>query len=141
MPHFDPAAYAVGVAFWLFIGAVAVAGIVADYKRRRLPLDLLRAMVEKGQPLDPALVAKLMPMGGLEGRINPVYLKLGGIITIAAGVGVAVMSYFISRIAPVALYPILGSGIVVICIGVGLIIGSKVVADAQERETLHKPQP
>lgn len=27
--------YLVGAAFWIFIGAVAVAGMVTDYKRRR----------------------------------------------------------------------------------------------------------
>jgi len=42
-------AYLLGVAFWVFVGVVAVAGIIADHKKRRLGVDLLRAMIEKGQ--------------------------------------------------------------------------------------------
>jgi len=42
-------AYTVGVAFWMFIGAVAIAGIITDYQKRRLNVELLRAIVEKGQ--------------------------------------------------------------------------------------------
>jgi hypothetical protein len=47
--------YLVGVAFWIFIGAVAVAGIVTDYKRRRGSVDVIRMAIEKGQQLDPSL--------------------------------------------------------------------------------------
>ena len=44
------------------------------------------------------------------------------------------MSFFIARLAPVALYPIMAGGIVTICVGIGLLIGAKVVADAREAE-------
>lgn len=134
-------AYLVGVAFWMFIGAVAIAGIVFDYQKRRLNVDLLRTLIEKGQSIDPAVLAKLMSPETLDERVDPTQLKLGGIITTAAGVGLMFMAYFISRIAPVALYPILGSGIITICVGVGLIIGSKVLADARERERTTKSAP
>jgi hypothetical protein len=61
-------------------------------------------------------------------------IKLGGIITIAAGIGICLLSFFVSRVAPVALYPILGGGVLVICVGVGLLIGAKVLAEARARE-------
>jgi len=94
--------YLVGVAFWVFIGAVAVAGIVTDYKRRRGGVEVLRMAIEKGQQLDPALIEKLTSNAQNAERIEPVHVKLGGIITLAAGVGVCLLSLFISRIAPVA---------------------------------------
>src|SRR5258708_37842863 len=120
---------------------VAVAGIIADYQKRRLNVDLLRALIEKGQALDPAVVAKLISPAELDDRANPIYIKLGGIITTAAGVGVFAMSFFIARIAPVALYPIMAGGVVTICLGVGLLIGAKVLADARERERKAKSAP
>lgn len=51
------------------------------------------------------------------------------------------MSFFIARIAPVALFPIMAGGVVTFCIGIGLLVGAKVVADARERELLGKSAP
>lgn len=126
--------YLVGVAFWMFIGAAAVAGIVADYKRRRGGIDVLRMAIEKGQQLDPALIDKLTCYERRGERIDPVDIKLGGIITLAAGVGIVLLAFFVSRVAPIAFYPIVGGGVVVICVGVGLLIGAKALAEARERE-------
>jgi hypothetical protein len=130
--------YLLGVAFWIFIGAICVAGIIADYQKRRLNIDLLRSLVEKGQALDPAVVTKLISPDALEQRTDPTDLKLGGIIVTAAGIGVFLMSFFIARIAPVALFPIMAGGIVTICVGIGLLIGAKVVANARAQERLGK---
>jgi len=126
--------YLVGVAFWLFIGACAVAGIVADYKRRRLGVEVLRSAIEKGQQLDPALVDKLTSSQRSEQEIEPVHVKLGGIITIAAGIGVCPLAYFVSNVAPKAFFPILGVGVLAICIGFGLLVGAFVLTQARERE-------
>jgi hypothetical protein len=139
MGNFTFGSYLIGVAFWLFIGMVAVAGIIADYQKRRLNVDLLRTLIEKGQTLDPAVVAKLISPAELDDRANPVYVKLAGIITIAAGVGVFAMSFFIARIAPVALYPIIAGAIVTLCVGAGLLVGAKVLANARERERKSAP--
>lgn len=133
--------YLLGVAFWMFIGAICVAGIIADYQKRRLNVDLLRSLVEKGQALDPAIVTKLISPDALDERTDPTDLKLGGIIVTAAGIGVFLMSFFIARLAPVALFPIMAGGIVTICIGIGLLIGAKVVANARAQERLGKSAP
>jgi hypothetical protein len=133
--------YLLGVAFWMFIGAICVAGIIADYQKQRMNVDLLRSLVEKGQALDPAVVTKLISPDAFDKRVDPTDLKLGGIIVTAAGVGVFLMSFFIARVALVALYPIMAGGIVTICVGIGLLIGAKVVADARARERLGKSAP
>ena len=130
--------YLLGVAFWMFIGAICVAGIIADYQKRRLNVDLLRSLVEKGQALDPAVVTRLISPDALDERTDPTDLKLGGIIVTAAGIGVFLMSFFIARLAPVALFPIMAGGIVTICVGIGLLIGAKVVANARAQERLGK---
>jgi hypothetical protein len=133
--------YLVGAAFWIFIGAVAIAGMVTDYKRRRGGLDVLRLAIEKGQQLDPALVEKLTSNEHRGERIDPVDIKLGGIVTIAAGVGICLLSFFVSRVAPVALYPILGAGVFVICVGVGLLIGAAALAEARARDQSRNAAP
>lgn len=133
--------YMLGVAFWMFIGAVAIAGMIADYQKRRMNVELLRTIIEKGQTLDPAVVTKLIAPDSADERVDPTDLKLGGIITTATGVGIFLMSLFISRLAPVALYPIMAGGTIVICIGIGLLFGAKVMADARERERLTKSAP
>jgi len=92
--------YLLGVAFWMFIGAICVAGIIADYQKRRLNVDLLRSLVEKGHALDPAVVTKLISPEARDERTDPTDLKLGGIIVTAAGVGVFLMSFFIARLTP-----------------------------------------
>jgi hypothetical protein len=134
--------FLVGVAFWIFVGAVAVAAIITDYKRRRGGVDVIRAAIEKGQQLDPALIEKLTTSeGSQDGRIEPLHVKLGGIITLSAGVGICLLSFFISRIAPIALYPILGGGVLVISIGVGLLIGARTLAEARAREPSRNSSP
>jgi hypothetical protein len=120
---------------------VAVAAIITDYQKRRLNVDLLRTLIEKGQALDPAVVTKLISPDAADRSVDPLYIKLGGIIVTAAGIGVFAMSFFIARIAPVALYPIMAGGIVTICVGIGLLIGAKVLVDARERERTAKSAP
>ncbi len=126
--------YLVGAAFWIFIGAAAVAAIITDYKRRRAGVDVLRMAVEKGLQLDPALIERLTSSGHHKGEeVEPVYVKLGGIICVASGVGISLLAFFVSQVRPIAFYPILGGGVVVICVGIGLIIGAKALAEARRR--------
>lgn len=117
----------VAIAFWVFVAVVAVAGIVADYKKRQLAVEPLRAAIERGQQLDPQLVERLMAPPAHDERMNPVHFKVGGIIVIAAGIGVAILAFFLAQIVPVALYPVLGGGIVALCVGVGLLIAARAV--------------
>jgi hypothetical protein len=133
--------YLAGAAFWIFIGAVCIAGIIADQLRRRGDNEVLRAAIEKGQTLDPALLERLTRSQRDDKPLDPHDLKLGGIITSAAGVGICLLSFFISQVAPVALYPILGGGCLVICIGVGLLIGARSLANARAHDSSRNTAP
>jgi hypothetical protein len=133
--------YLVGVAFWIFIGAVAVAGIVTDYKRRRGSVEVIRMAIEKGQQLDPALIEKLTSNQQRAERIDPLHMKLGGIITIASGIGICLLALFMTGISQRAFYPIFGAGLAAICVGIGLRIASKVLAEARERERSRNAAP
>ena len=50
----------VGIAFWVFLATVVVAEEMGKTKRRRADLDLVRAAMEKGQPLSPEVVREIL---------------------------------------------------------------------------------
>ncbi|HYK99708.1 MAG TPA: hypothetical protein VEU78_00825 [Steroidobacteraceae bacterium] len=124
MQHFGP--FSVAIAFWIFVTVAAVAGIVSDYKKRQLALEPLRLAIERGQQLDPALVERLMAPER-EAGVNPLYLRVGGIVTLSGGVGVVILAFLLNQVVPVSFYPVLGGGVVAICVGAGLIVAARAV--------------
>jgi len=124
--------FAVAIAFWAFVAIATVAGIVSDYKKRQLTLEPLRAAIEKGQQLDPSVVERLMAPEKSAG-INPLGLWVGGVIVISAGVGVGLLAFFLERVAPVAFWPVLGGGVVTLCVGTGLVVAARIVQKYKEK--------
>jgi Domain of unknown function (DUF6249) len=124
--------FAVAIAFWAFVAIATVAGIVAEYKKRQLALEPLRSAIEKGQQLDPAIVERLMAPAADSG-INPLGLMVGGVITTSVGVGVAILAFLLAHVAPVAFWPIIGGGVVVLCLGVGLLMAGRIVDHHKRR--------
>ena len=98
-------------------------------ERRKAALDLLRAAVERGQPLSPEVVDRLLERTEYKkpesAQINPRDLHIGGIITAACGVGIALLSAFVALVWPPYHWLVLGVGILGICIGVGLLLAAK----------------
>ena len=132
MEDFGP--FAVAIAFWVCVGACAVAGIVGDYKKRQYALEPIRTAVERGQPIDPAVVERLMAPEMRE-PLNPLWLKIGGIITCASGVGVVLLAFFIAQVAPSAFYPVTGGGVVALCVGAGLLLAARAAAQHLSRSS------
>jgi hypothetical protein len=79
---------AFGVGFWAFLAIASVAGIVADYRKRQLELEPLRAAIERGVQLDPAVIEKLLTREAKSHSVDPMDLNIGGIITATSGTGV-----------------------------------------------------
>jgi hypothetical protein len=123
----DIAVAAAAIGFWTFLATSAVAGIVADYKKRRLELEPLRVAIERGQQLDPAIIERLMAREPRASEPEPVYFRIGGIVTVAGGIGVGALSFILAGTAPKAFYPILGTAVVATCVGVGLLICARVI--------------
>ncbi len=48
------------IAFWLFLTIVSVAGLLFDYRKKRLTVETLRVAIERGEKVDPALLDKLL---------------------------------------------------------------------------------
>jgi hypothetical protein len=78
--------------------------------------------------LDPAIIEKLMGAEDRDKSTDPMDLKIAGIITIAVGAGVSVLSFFVRYLAPAAVYPTLGAGLAIACVGAGLDIASRAMA-------------
>jgi hypothetical protein len=125
--------FAVAIAFWTFVAIATVASIISDYKKRQLTLEPLRQAIEKGQQLDPAVVERLMAPTEDKG-IDPTSLRVGGIIVTATGVGAVIHAVFLAQVAPVALYPVMGGGLVVVCVGIGLVLAARAVERARSKE-------
>jgi len=113
----------IGVAFWIFVASVVVAGIWYSYARKRETQKTIRLAIEKGVQLDAALVDKLFTRESG----NPEDYYIGGLICLACGIGLPVLGYFIGQIEPAAFFPIAGAGVLVGLIGISLIICGKLI--------------
>jgi hypothetical protein len=118
--------------FWIFITIVSVAAIMYDYRKKRLVVDTVRQAMEHGAQIDPVLLDRLLShqkyTDAREQTLDPRLLKIGGIITIASGVGFLPLALFIRQIHAIAVYPIMGIGVLAMCVGVGLLISARVMA-------------
>ena len=124
----------IGVAFWIFVAVVAVAGIWYAYGRNRETQKTIRLAIEKGMKLDPAVIDKLVTRR--PGKPEDYYI--GGFICLAVGIGLPIMGYFIgqSAIEPeaqAAFGSLLGVGILVGLIGISLIACGKLVVGRREK--------
>jgi hypothetical protein len=115
----------VSVAFWVVMGAIAVSGTVQDYRKRKLALEPLRAAIEHGQQLSPEVIDRLLGRDEHPHEVDPKDLRIGGIITCASGIGVALLSGFVALVFPPFHWLVLGVGVLAICVGVGLLIAAK----------------
>lgn len=118
----------VAVAFWAFLAVSAVAGMRYDLERRKLAMDSLRAAIERGQTLEPGVVEQLLAQHrGPEGNglrdLEP-HLQIGGIITIAAGIGLLIAAFFVGLQFPPAKLPMFGASALAICVGLGLLLAA-----------------
>ncbi|HEY4214565.1 MAG TPA: hypothetical protein VGM84_24025 [Steroidobacteraceae bacterium] len=131
---FHSLAAALGVlGFWLFLGASAVTAIITDYRKKRLATETLRVAIERGQSIDPAIVAAMIDsQKSVDSSTDPRNLTVGGIICTSAGVGVAILSFFIARVSERAFYPIMGGGVVTICVGIGVLLAGRYLHNTQK---------
>ncbi len=123
--HPGPGITVVAIVFWIFIAAVSIAGMVQDYRKRQLALEPLRIAIEHGQQLTPEIITRLLGQEGRHEELDPRLLRIGGIITCAAGVGVALLALFVSLVFPPYHWLVLGAGTVAVCVGIGLMIAAR----------------
>ena len=117
------------LAFWGFIAAVVVAGIWYGIREREAQHETFRRIIESGQPVDQALMDKVL--GGE--KVLHRDLKIGGLIVLFTSPGLAVLGWFISFIAEKALMPLLGVAALTAFVGVGLLVASKAVEHSDRK--------
>ena len=104
--------------FWLFVLTISVVGTVLPYLKHRETQRTIRTAIEKGQPIDPALLTEAAPK---REENKPEALLLFGLVLIAAGLGLQLMSMFIGWAGNgEPIWPINGAGAIAIFIGIAL---------------------
>ena len=81
----------VGVAFWIFVAAVVVAGIWYAAARDKEKQKTIRLAIEKGVPLDAAAIESL----DRTKRIRAEDFFIGGWLTIVGGIALIVFGLFL----------------------------------------------
>ena len=111
--------------FWIFIGAVVVAGIWFDVRRRETEQETLRRVVESGQNIDTAMIDKLVKAGGEQSRTDR-DLTVAGLIVVFIAPGLAILGWFLAKLQPELMSVMLGVSLLMGFIGVGLLVAGRV---------------
>lgn len=109
--------------FWGFVAVVIVAGVLYGIREREMQHETLRRMLESGKPVEQAFMDGLL--GGDKNLDR--HLKAAGVIMLFAAPGLAVLGWFISRLSPPWLFPMLGVAALTAFIGIGLLVAANVV--------------
>ena len=117
-----PAAGLGAIGFWLFIAAIVVGGMWYSIREKETKQETIRRIIESGQPVDAALMDRIL---GSEKRLDR-ELMVAGLITLFAAVGLALLGWFVSLLAPPWLLPMLGVAALVAFVGIGLIVAAKI---------------
>jgi hypothetical protein len=84
------------VAYWIFIGAVVVAAIASRVLRQREVQKTIRAAIQSGQPLDPAVLDQLQagigPFG--MGQRTPQRRLASALVLTAVGPALWIIAFF-----------------------------------------------
>lgn len=115
------------LAFWGFVAVIIVAGIWYEVRRREAQHETLRRLIDSGQPLDPAIAARVLSMSGGGRRRLERDLMVYGLVVLFAAPGLLLLGVFVGWQYPPALLPIFGAAALVASIGIGLVVTARVV--------------
>ncbi len=128
------------LAFWGFVATIIVAGIWYDIRKRQAQHETLRRIIESGQPLDQALMDKLLSLsGGGGGERLDRDLRVAGLIVLFVAPGLALLGVFVGLESEEALLPLLGVAALVGCVSIGLLVASRVVGRSYREEDASAP--
>jgi hypothetical protein len=112
--------------FWLFIASVIAVGVWYDIRRREAQHETLRRIVESGQPIDEAVIDKVLALTS-GNRDLARDLKISGLIMVFIAPGLIVLGWLLSAAGEENLLLImLGVAALVAFIAAGLLIASRV---------------
>ena len=114
------------LAFWGFIAAVVVGGIWYAVREKEAQHETLRRMIDSGKELDAEAISRVFKENSRPERD----LKIGGIITLCAAPGLAVLGWFLGDVSEEACSALLGVAGLVAFVGVGLLVAARVAEKA-----------
>lgn len=101
----------------MFALLVAGLALTAAMRWRKQALDALRYAIDKGQPLDPAVVRTLVG----QSEFVPASLMFPGIMTTALSIGVGITGFLWDRPR------FYGASAILLCLGIGLLVSSRIL--------------
>lgn len=122
-----------GLIFWLGVFTWLGIKVWSRYRIEQERQLTLRAIAERGTPLDKEMMERLNPAWAASGSWKPTPegaargLAVAGIVFLFLGVGLFIGAQFIGRMEPDALLGMSAGGGIVSCLGLGLITSSWVV--------------
>ncbi len=113
----------IAIAFWVFVAVVVWAALWYAKSRNREKQKTIRLAIEKGVQLDAALIESI----DKDRPAKPEDYYIGGFVCTAAGIGLFPLGYFLKFISPEAFYPLIGSGLLVIIIGLSMLLVASII--------------
>jgi hypothetical protein len=115
------------IGFWLFLGAIVVAGIWYAVRVREMQQETLRRLIESGEALDPETRQALLRAGAEGDRLDR-SLRAAGVIMLFIAPGLAVFGLAMYFLQPLVLWPLLGVAALALFVALGLLVAAKAVA-------------
>lgn len=123
------------LAFWGFLSVVVGGGIWYGLRERQAQHETLRRIIESGQPIDEALVDRVL---GRNERVDR-DLKIAGLIVIMLAPGLAVLAWFIGQLSAAWLMPLLGVAALTAFVGIGLLVAANFAARSYRNDDASAP--
>ena len=112
--------------FWSFIAITVAAGVWDGVRRREIRHATLRSLVDSGQPLDDALIDRVLALGGRDALALARDLRVGAWVMFGLAAGLLLMGgVFGLVLAPVLLPVLAGVAGLVLCLGAGFGLASR----------------
>ena len=132
------------LAFWGFLAAVVVAGIVAgiwdSIRKREAQHETIRRLIESGQPIDSELVDKILSLGDGGNKRLDRDLRITALWVLPIAPGLAIFGLILGSSEPDAVAPLLGVSALLACMGIGFLVAAKIAGRWYAAETDSSPK-
>jgi undecaprenyl pyrophosphate phosphatase UppP len=114
----------------VFSLSIPIIAIIVEHFNRKSKMKVIEKAIEKGVTLEGL---------SLEEKKEPRVPYRSGMITLAAGIGIAIFAIFVGQTEENALYPLLGIASIPALIGIALIINDRINYDRYFKKDLDQP--
>lgn len=116
--------------FWIFLSVVIAGALWSAATRRRSKHETIRALIDKGHGDDDDLINKILDSGGKKQPSLQFLFKIAGVIALASGLGLALMSFIVAEADPPSANGLLAVASFGACLGLGFLVVAALAARA-----------